>query len=310
MACLEARIDADLACGRHDDLIGELEALVARQPAAGAAARSAGARPLPRRAPRRRARPLRRLSRGTRRDGSGSTLLREMRELERRVLRQDPALDLDRDRRRRAGRSAGRWSVRLERRRLDRLPGRRRRPARHRARPRLGLQLPRRRGSDPQIASFYRRLAASRSVDPVRQARHGSVRSRARHRPRSRSGWTTSARSWTRSARERAPLLGISEGGPMVALFAATYPERTIGLVRMGAFARRMWAPDYPDRRVGRRAAVGSAPPGGVGRDRLRAAASWPSGRPRSARDDAPSRGTPPTSSAARARRAVASSAG
>jgi pimeloyl-ACP methyl ester carboxylesterase len=44
----------------------------------------------------------------------------------------------------------------------------------------------------------------------------------------------------------RAVLLGISEGGPMVSLFAATYPERTAGIVLMGAYARRMWAPDYP----------------------------------------------------------------
>ena len=32
----------------------------------------------------------------------------------------------------------------------------------------------------------------------------------------------------------------------MVTLFAATYPERTAGIVLMGSFARRMWAPDYP----------------------------------------------------------------
>lgn len=44
---------------------------------------------------------------------------------------------------------------------------------------------------------------------------------------------------------ERALLLGISEGGPMAALFAATYPRRTAGLVLMGAYARRLWAPDY-----------------------------------------------------------------
>jgi len=44
----------------------------------------------------------------------------------------------------------------------------------------------------------------------------------------------------------RAVLLGISEGGPMVTLFAATYPERTAGIVLMGSYARRLWAPDYP----------------------------------------------------------------
>ncbi|MGE5690697.1 MAG: alpha/beta fold hydrolase [Pseudomonadota bacterium] len=45
---------------------------------------------------------------------------------------------------------------------------------------------------------------------------------------------------------ERAALLGISEGGPMCALFAATSPGRTAALVGIGTYARRMWAPDYP----------------------------------------------------------------
>jgi class 3 adenylate cyclase len=45
---------------------------------------------------------------------------------------------------------------------------------------------------------------------------------------------------------ERAAVVGISEGGPMCALFAATYPERTAALVLMGTFARSRWAPDYP----------------------------------------------------------------
>ncbi|MBI4591128.1 MAG: adenylate/guanylate cyclase domain-containing protein [Candidatus Rokubacteria bacterium] len=44
----------------------------------------------------------------------------------------------------------------------------------------------------------------------------------------------------------RAALLGISEGGPMCALFAATYPERTSTLIMYGAMARYAWAPDHP----------------------------------------------------------------
>ena len=40
-------------------------------------------------------------------------------------------------------------------------------------------------------------------------------------------------------------LFGYSEGGPMCALFAATYPERTRALVLMGSYARRRSAPDY-----------------------------------------------------------------
>ncbi len=45
---------------------------------------------------------------------------------------------------------------------------------------------------------------------------------------------------------ERAVLCGVSEGGPMCALFAATYPERTIALVMMGSYARRLRGEGYP----------------------------------------------------------------
>jgi class 3 adenylate cyclase len=45
---------------------------------------------------------------------------------------------------------------------------------------------------------------------------------------------------------ERAVVLGVSEGGPMAMLFAATYPERTIGLIVYGTSACWNNAPDYP----------------------------------------------------------------
>jgi pimeloyl-ACP methyl ester carboxylesterase/DNA-binding CsgD family transcriptional regulator len=45
---------------------------------------------------------------------------------------------------------------------------------------------------------------------------------------------------------ERAALLGVSEGGTMCTLFAATHPERVSALIVIGGYARRLWAPDYP----------------------------------------------------------------
>jgi pimeloyl-ACP methyl ester carboxylesterase len=45
---------------------------------------------------------------------------------------------------------------------------------------------------------------------------------------------------------ERAALFGISEGGPMSVLFAATHPERAAALILYGAMARTTEAPDYP----------------------------------------------------------------
>ena len=45
---------------------------------------------------------------------------------------------------------------------------------------------------------------------------------------------------------ERAALFGLSEGGPMSMLFAATYPDRASALVLYGTFARMTQAVDYP----------------------------------------------------------------
>ena len=45
---------------------------------------------------------------------------------------------------------------------------------------------------------------------------------------------------------DRAALFGVSEGGPMCALFAAAYPDRTSALIMYGTYAKRIWSPDYP----------------------------------------------------------------
>ncbi|HEX8284220.1 MAG TPA: alpha/beta fold hydrolase [Pyrinomonadaceae bacterium] len=45
---------------------------------------------------------------------------------------------------------------------------------------------------------------------------------------------------------ERAALCGVSEGGPMCSLFAATYPEKTSALVMLGTYAKRVRGGDYP----------------------------------------------------------------
>jgi len=44
----------------------------------------------------------------------------------------------------------------------------------------------------------------------------------------------------------RAILLGLETGFAVAAMFAATLPERTAGLIAYGATARILWAPDYP----------------------------------------------------------------
>ena len=45
---------------------------------------------------------------------------------------------------------------------------------------------------------------------------------------------------------ERAALCGVSEGGPMCSLFAATYPQKTSALVMIGTYAKRIRDEEYP----------------------------------------------------------------
>jgi pimeloyl-ACP methyl ester carboxylesterase/class 3 adenylate cyclase len=45
---------------------------------------------------------------------------------------------------------------------------------------------------------------------------------------------------------ERAGLMGVSEGGPLALVFAATYPDRVTKLALFGTYARAKWAEDYP----------------------------------------------------------------
>jgi class 3 adenylate cyclase len=45
---------------------------------------------------------------------------------------------------------------------------------------------------------------------------------------------------------QHAVVTGVSEGGPMSTLYAATYPERVTALVIYGSMPRFTWAPDFP----------------------------------------------------------------
>jgi class 3 adenylate cyclase len=48
------------------------------------------------------------------------------------------------------------------------------------------------------------------------------------------------------AASKKAALFGISEGGAMCLLFAATHPERVLSVLTFGSYAKRIWTPDYP----------------------------------------------------------------
>jgi class 3 adenylate cyclase/esterase/lipase len=45
---------------------------------------------------------------------------------------------------------------------------------------------------------------------------------------------------------DHAALMGISEGGSMSVLFAATYPKQTIALIMIGVLTKGVWSHDYP----------------------------------------------------------------
>src|SRR5215470_3271166 len=66
----------------------------------------------------------------------------------------------------------------------------------------------------------------------------------------------------------QAALFGISEGGPMCMMFAATYPERTSGLILCGTAARITRSADYPY----------GVPPNALDKFAQRIVADWGSG--------------------------------
>jgi class 3 adenylate cyclase/pimeloyl-ACP methyl ester carboxylesterase len=97
----------------------------------------------------------------------------------------------------------------------------------------------------PALAAFYRRLASfSRLI--VFDKRGTGMSDRVGGAPTIETRMDDVRAVMDAAGSERAAVLGLSEGGPMSVVFAATYPGRTWALVLCGALPRMMWAPDYP----------------------------------------------------------------
>lgn len=97
----------------------------------------------------------------------------------------------------------------------------------------------------PRVASFFQRLAAfSRLI--LFDKRGTGLSDRITTMPDLRQRMDDVRAVMVGAGSSEAFVMGVSEGGPMSALFAATFPERTKGLVIYGGYARRTWAPDYP----------------------------------------------------------------
>jgi pimeloyl-ACP methyl ester carboxylesterase len=98
---------------------------------------------------------------------------------------------------------------------------------------------------EPGLARFFQRLGAFSRL--IRLDKRGTVLS-----PRISEIPTLEQRSddlravMDAAGSTRAALLGISEGGPVAMLFAATYPARSLALVLYGSYVRRTSAPEYP----------------------------------------------------------------
>jgi pimeloyl-ACP methyl ester carboxylesterase len=100
---------------------------------------------------------------------------------------------------------------------------------------------------DPQLAHFYRRLASfARLILFDKRGTGMSDPVPLRQLPTLEERMDDVRAVMDAAGSERAALVGVSEGGPMNLLFAATYPDRTAAMVLISTFARLAWAPDYP----------------------------------------------------------------
>ena len=98
---------------------------------------------------------------------------------------------------------------------------------------------------EPHYAAFLRRLAGfSRLV--LFDRRGTGLSDRVARLPTLEERMDDVRAVMDAAGSRRAALLGISEGGPMCTLFAATHPERTTALVLCNAFARNVRGDDHP----------------------------------------------------------------
>ena len=242
LGVFESRVDAQLRCGRHRELIAELETLTTRHPlrerfwsqrllALYRAGRQADA-----------LRAYREL-RSTLIDQLGIEPGPELRDLEARILRQDSALEYRPAQRADARaqpetRYAENGDIHIAYQVLGEgesdivfVPG---------AMSHLDLLW-----EDPETASFFRRLATLGRLILFDKRDTGLSDRAPAYSPLEERMDDVRAVMHAADSGEAA-LFGYSEGAPMSILFAATYPERVSSLILGAATARYRWAPDYP----------------------------------------------------------------
>jgi len=97
----------------------------------------------------------------------------------------------------------------------------------------------------PPLSRLFERLASFARLI-LWDKREQGLSDRFGHVPTLEQGMDDLRAVMDAAGSERAALFGVSEGGPMSVLFAATHPERTQALVLYGTYARQMRAADYP----------------------------------------------------------------
>src|SRR4051812_2736679 len=101
--------------------------------------------------------------------------------------------------------------------------------------------------TEPQLAGFLERLAKfSRLIIFDKRGTGLSDRVDVHQLPTIEQRMDDVRAVMDAAGSRQAALLGISEGGPMSIVFAATYPERTRCLMTFGSYARSIRTVDYP----------------------------------------------------------------
>jgi pimeloyl-ACP methyl ester carboxylesterase len=99
--------------------------------------------------------------------------------------------------------------------------------------------------AEPSFAKFLRRLASFSRLILI-DKRGTGLSDRVTELPTLEQRMDDLRAVMDEVGSSKAALIGVSEGGPMCALFAATYPEKTHALVMIGTYAKRIWDPQYP----------------------------------------------------------------
>jgi pimeloyl-ACP methyl ester carboxylesterase len=101
--------------------------------------------------------------------------------------------------------------------------------------------------TEPSFARFLERLAKfSRLIVFDKRGTGLSDRVDDKHLPTIEQRMDDVRAVMDAAGSQKAALLGISEGGPMSLVFAATYPERTHCVITFGSYARPIPGPEHP----------------------------------------------------------------